>query len=176
MKNQNFNIEKIKSIIPESHNMWDASEKTIYAIASQWASYGFSFHEVWDWAIMGYTNPNEVYQLKQMGYDILNIHQTIKTICEEKFANVADVSIDEDGKKVYINHIEVFEKEKGIGTAILNTITFLADTMKKNVYLTATDSLGSDLNRLLRFYERFGFQFKEKQWENTLYYMVREKY
>jgi len=53
---------------------------------------------------------------------------------------------------------------QGIGTKIMTMVTDYADEKEKPIYLTADTSFGgTSVNRLIRFYKRFGFQKNDNQ-------------
>jgi len=66
-------------------------------------------------------------------------------------------------KRYYImlHKIEVSSeiRESGLGTKVIDIICDFADRYDVKIYLTPSDLLGSDLKRLIGFYERFGFRF-----------------
>jgi len=69
--------------------------------------------------------------------------------------------IFEDPISVEFNNV-VINKEyrnKGITTDILNNVTEYADKENKIVTLTPAADYGSNLKRLKKFYQRFGFVF-----------------
>jgi GNAT superfamily N-acetyltransferase len=62
-------------------------------------------------------------------------------------------------KHIYLHKISLPEqyKNKGIGTQIMNILCQFSDNNKIDIMLEPTDSFGSDLSRLIKFYESFGF-------------------
>lgn len=60
---------------------------------------------------------------------------------------------------IYLEGIKVKHsfRNKGYGTTVLKRLIYYANRTNKVILLEATDSMGSDLNRLIKFYERFGF-------------------
>ena len=64
----------------------------------------------------------------------------------------------------YLESIVVDEgyRNKGIGTKLMKKVTQKCDSP---IYLLATSELGGDYQRLIRFYEKFGFE-KRKQPRN----------
>ena len=65
--------------------------------------------------------------------------------------------------------------EKGLGSRFMRKLTQLADEHRKIVFTQASSAMGSDLNRLINFYERFGFEIIETPLDNeTLQVMRRD--
>lgn len=65
--------------------------------------------------------------------------------------------------------------EKGQGSRFMRKLTQLADEHKKIVFVQASSAMGSDLNRLINFYKRFGFEIVETSLNNdTLQIMRRD--
>jgi GNAT superfamily N-acetyltransferase len=62
---------------------------------------------------------------------------------------------------LFLYKIEVSDdyKNNGLGTKVLNILCDFADDYNLKIYLTPSSSLGSELNRLIEFYKRFGFKF-----------------
>ena len=79
--------------------------------------------------------------------------------------------IFEDDDRIEFNQIVISKqsRNKGIATDILNTVIEYADQVKKIVTLTAADDYGSDLKRLKKFYQRFGFIFNHGKNRNFKY-------
>lgn len=67
------------------------------------------------------------------------------------------------GKTIFLHKISVQqgEKQKGVGTFIMNKIVQWCDENQFVCVLVPTDAFGSYLPRLINFYARFGFEFKK---------------
>ena len=67
-------------------------------------------------------------------------------------------------KHLYLHKISVPDeyKNKGIGTKIMQTICDFCDKEKLVCMLEPTSVFGSNLERLIHFYNRFGFIFSNK--------------
>lgn len=72
----------------------------------------------------------------------------------------ANVMVYEADTFLYLFELEVKEKKRGqgIGTAIMKRLIWYAKRVGKDVVLEASDALGTDLETVYRFYEKFGFQ------------------
>ena len=77
----------------------------------------------------------------------------------------------EDVSSIEFNQVVIYSsfRNSGIGTDILNTVTDYADRVNKLVTLTPADDYGSDLKRLKKFYQRFGFVFNKGKNRNFKY-------
>jgi GNAT superfamily N-acetyltransferase len=67
--------------------------------------------------------------------------------------------LDWKNKSIFIRHLIVPEDQRrlGIGSSILNQISNHADKHNLLTFLIPSDSFGSNLPRLIRFYQQFGF-------------------
>lgn len=65
---------------------------------------------------------------------------------------------------LYLSIIKVnpYNKYNGEGSKIMSKICKFCDENNLNITLTPTDIMGSDYDRLINFYKRFGFQFYEE--------------
>jgi len=70
---------------------------------------------------------------------------------------------------LYLDKIAIQEnnRKKGLGTEILNKICDFCDKENIMCSLEPTDFHGSDLVRLINFYERFNFKLENKYNENS---------
>lgn len=78
----------------------------------------------------------------------------------------------EKGKLVIILH-DIKSIKPGMGKKGMYELTNFADTHKLDIYLIASPSYGSDLDRLVKFYEKFGF-INMGKYSNMGYEMKRE--
>ena len=72
--------------------------------------------------------------------------------------------------------VPAIHRKKGIGTILINHILVLADSMKKDLFVSARPFgpfSTEKLDRLVGYYSRFGFEITDKGL-NTVY-MVRTK-
>ena len=69
------------------------------------------------------------------------------------------ICLTEHGKEVILDLIRVQEEKrgKGYGKWFMRELCRLADETRKEIKLTPSNELGSDLTRLIRFYQSFGF-------------------
>lgn len=70
------------------------------------------------------------------------------------------VAVSEADTFLYVEAIKVKEKyrNKGYGTKKMQEIIKYATDKNKSIILKASDAMGSDLDRLYEFYNRFGFK------------------
>tara|TARA_Y100000816_G_C25717433_1_gene378432 strand:+ start:53 stop:415 length:363 start_codon:yes stop_codon:yes gene_type:complete len=93
-------------------------------------------------------------------------------ILKTKYGDKIDkLHIFEDDDSIEFNQVVIHKtfRNTGIGSDILNTVTEYADRIGKLVTLTAADDYGSDLKRLKKFYQRFGFIFNHGKNRNFRY-------
>ena len=93
-------------------------------------------------------------------------------ILKSKYGNEIDkLHIFEDDDSIEFNQIVIrkISRNIGIGTGILNTVIEYADRTGKLVTLTPADDYGSNLKRLKKFYQRFGFIFNKGKNRNFKY-------
>tara|TARA_B100000900_G_C20538526_1_gene699384 strand:+ start:1114 stop:1476 length:363 start_codon:yes stop_codon:yes gene_type:complete len=93
-------------------------------------------------------------------------------ILKTKYAHEIDkLHIFEDDDSIEFNQVVIRKHSRniGIGSDILKTVTEYADRVGKIVTLTAADDYGSDLKRLKKFYQRFGFIFNHGKNRNFKY-------
>lgn len=76
----------------------------------------------------------------------------------EKLGCAVDVTIMRG--YLYLSSIKVTNKREGFGTKIMNELTSIADEYNLIITLTPSNSFGSSLTRLIKFYKRFGFRKK----------------
>lgn len=67
--------------------------------------------------------------------------------------------LDWKNKSIFIRHLIVPDDQRclGIGSSILNQFIYHADHQNLLIFLIPSDSFGSDLQRLIRWYQKFGF-------------------
>jgi hypothetical protein len=65
------------------------------------------------------------------------------------------------------------KQEKSLGSRFMRKLTQLADEHEKIVFTQASSAMGSDLNRLINFYERFGFKKVETSHNNNTLQVMR---
>lgn len=67
-------------------------------------------------------------------------------------------------KHIYLYKIGIPEylKNQGIGKQIMGILCQFCDNNKIDMRLEPTDSFGADLERLIKFYKSFGFEFVDK--------------
>lgn len=84
----------------------------------------------------------------------------LQGIIKTKYGNKIDklhIFEDEDSVEFNLIVIKKDQRNTGIATDVLNTVIDYADREGKIVKLTPADDYGSNLNRLKKFYKRFGF-------------------
>ena len=129
-------------------------------LAKQWLNSGLTdVIELEDWLMMGYIDPLEVKALKEAGYSVFYLSSWVSDQLPQIFGESVEYELDEHGKTVILDLIRVQEEKRGKGYAswFMRELCRLADETKKEIILTPSDALGSDLERLIRFYESFGF-------------------
>ena len=67
---------------------------------------------------------------------------------------------------IYLNTLKVANKTEGIGTKFMLELTKLADEYGITITVSPSDSYGSNLNRLIKFYKRFGFVSNSGRYRN----------
>ena len=145
-------LEELDGIVLSST---DADE-----LAKEWVQCGvIDKVELEDWMSMGYVDPVEVKQLKEAGHSIFYLSSWVSDQLPQIFGESVEYEIDEHGKEVILDLIRVTEEKRGKGQGrwFMEELCRLADETKKEIKLTPSDELGSDLERLIRFYESFGF-------------------
>lgn len=72
------------------------------------------------------------------------------------------VFVNETKKLIELGRISVppNQRGKGIGSKVMRDLTEWADANGYMITLVASDVYGSDLDRLIKFYERFGFEIE----------------
>lgn len=119
----------------------------------------------------GDTNTHGTHQLKEYIVTILRelLNENIKT---EINSIGVDLSISERSDKIHIFKIQVPKSDRklGLGTKAMTMLTDYADRTGKLITLSPSKDFGaSSLNRLVKFYKRFGFvQNKGKHKDYTL--------
>lgn len=90
-------------------------------------------------------NPNSVKQLEEL---LINKNKGVKLNLSDNgnFLNVSKIVVDPD------------KRNQGIGTNVMNEIINWADLNKKIVALTPDDSFGGNKNKLIKFYNKLGFE------------------
>ena len=129
-------------------------------LANRWVHCGVvDVVELEDWITMGYIDPVEVKQLKEAGYSTFYLSSWISDQLPQIFGESVEYEIDEHGKEVILDLIRVQEEKrgKGYGKWFMRELCHLADETRKEIKLTPSNELGSDLTRLVHFYESFGF-------------------
>lgn len=89
----------------------------------------------------------------------------------------ANVIVYEADTFLYLFELEVEKKKRcqGIGTAIMKRIIWYAKRVGKDIVLEATDALGTRLEDVYRFYEKFGFQkgsLERVPYRHNMFYKV----
>lgn len=82
--------------------------------------------------------------------------------------------LDDYGEYWELVELVVYKgQEKGLGSRFMKKMTQMADEYKKIVFTMASSDMGSDLNRLVNFYERFGFEKVETTHNNSTLQVMR---
>lgn len=85
------------------------------------------------------------------------------------------LEVSESDTFIYLLFIEVKDKVrgKGFGTNAINKIINYANKKKKPIILTATDAVGTDINKLIKYYKKFGFKYSKLEvgYRHNMYYM-----
>lgn len=118
--------------------------------------------EIREWAMIGYDNPTQVKKLKSQGFDSLNINTYISTTLKEIYNHDSEkisYFLIDDGKEICLDLLMVVDKyhNQSHGKIFMQRLCELADYTYKDITLTPSSEFGSDLDRLVRFYARFGF-------------------
>lgn len=112
-----------------------------------------------------------------MGFFIIFICDMLENIIKSKFGKYLDsVEIKETNTSAIINKIAIKKdfQNSGIGTELMKTITDYADRVNLTLALEPSSDFGSDKNRLVQFYKRFGFKMNQGYHSSDLdYSMVR---
>ena len=78
-----------------------------------------------------------------------------------QYPTSTDLLVDMDMKNhaIFVRHIIIPESQRclGIGSSIFHQITKHADQHNLLTFLIPSDSFGSEMPRLIRFYQQFGF-------------------
>lgn len=82
---------------------------------------------------------------------------SIKELNKKYKDKVQRLNVYELPDKISIDLIIVKDKNKGVGTDIMNDIIEYANKVKKIIILTPSDEFGGDKDKLINFYKRFGF-------------------
>lgn len=155
--------ERIAEILPELLNYPDEAniDANYYKIEAQkWIDYGFTDHiEIWDWLCNGYNDPAKIITLKEQGQMCWEVTDFTKNKILEKYGDKAVVDIKEDIDCIYLELLHVKVRNHGIGTQIMHEICDIADSLNKSIILIPTAELNSEYNRLVNFYNRFGFKW-----------------
>lgn len=86
------------------------------------------------------------------------------------------VGIEPDNMEstLYFNRLFSRDKNLGIGTTLMNEVVDFLDQHNFSVILEVNPYFGMDLDRLIGFYERFGFLVKFRTLHGSL--MVRQQH
>lgn len=162
----NMQIQKMIECLPELLNEWGMSEEELYSIALQWINNGIiSYIELWDWIQLGYADAEEVRELKDEGFEVSEMETYVNDTLLSEFDGKVSFVIKEFGKRIDLELLMVEEgyRQQGYGTTFLSLLCALADATHKTIHLFPTSEFGSDFDRLVAFYERFGFIIDEEK-------------
>ena len=100
------------------------------------------------------------------------------TLSKEKYKGIIKKLVMEyTSKDKTINLTQIYiqkkEQNKGYGIKVMNDICYFADEHRLRIKLYPTIIFGSDMERLEKFYERFGFRYREVKSKVDLGYMTR---
>ncbi len=85
------------------------------------------------------------------------ITETISDIKQTYSDSLSKFNVSEYDDSIRISLIVVNDKNQGIGTKIMQDIISYADSVGKTITLTPSSDFGGSVNRLKKFYKRFGF-------------------
>lgn len=156
--------KKIAKVLPEALNYpKDDYEDPYYlAIAEQWIAEGFtSSMDVWDWIMAGYTNPKEAKFFSNLGVEAYDVDKLTLLLIKNIYKDKIEIKITENSKTIFLEYIRVVKEGEGTGTKVMTTICNIADMLGKAIELVPSSEFGSSYERLLGFYSRFGFRFKD---------------
>ena len=90
---------------------------------------------------------------------ILHENQQIESTLRKGFPEVRFVC-EEDTVKFVLTVMLIQEKRRGQGEAkeFMKELIKLAKKYKKDIYLSASDAYGGDVNKLVKFYKSLGFR------------------
>ena len=85
----------------------------------------------------------------------------LKSNLQRKFPVKINFSVGFDASYFYISMIVVNQKSRnmGVATKVINNVIEFANSNELNIRLLPSNVFGSDLIRLIEFYESFGFKF-----------------
>jgi len=115
--------------------------------------------------------------------NIINIIQeeynnlSIEGILSDKYNVILDIYEKPDYLILSRIIIPKEERNKGIGTSVMNDIIDYANKNKKDIFLTPSGDFGGNKNRLIEFYKNLGFVFnkgKNRDYRSTEL-MVKKK-
>lgn len=75
-----------------------------------------------------------------------------------KYPVILGISCNDGNIRISTILVEKSQRNKGIGTAVMNEIIAFADQNKLSISLTPSSILGGNLRRLKSFYRKFGFR------------------
>lgn len=176
MSSEDFFIKKIVNILPDALNEYGQSEDYYIDIAKSWCDYGIKDScEVWDWIMIGYEEPAEVFRLKLLGYNSIQMAEICSIILNKGFKEDVNFRVIDKYREVELAFIEVHSKNCGIGTQFLNKLCEIADFFNKDIKLFPTNQFGSEYDRLVNFYRRFDFDYiKEPNIRDSNKIMIRK--
>ena len=95
---------------------------------------------------------DEIYELNEEWQKISD------KLYKEGISVKANISLkDYTTKSLFLMDIKALKDTPGLGTKGMMELISFADKHKLPTWLLASSSYGSDLDRLVKFYERFGF-------------------
>lgn len=156
--------KRIAELLPEALNYpKEDYEDTYYLdIAEQWIAEGFtSSMDVWDWIMAGYKNPKEAKFYRGLGMEAYNVDKLTLNLINHIYGDKVETRITEDSKTIFLEYIRVKKEGEGAGTKVMKSICNIADMFGKAIELVPSSEFGSNYERLLGFYSRFGFKFKD---------------
>ena len=114
-----FQLEKMKEIVPELLHNYDLTMDELEGIVNNWYEYGVrKASELWDWVMMGYSNPIEVKQLKEKGFSELTIAYYLDDYFKEVKSQPIEFKLVEFGKDVSLEFLWIHPtfRQQGYGT------------------------------------------------------------
>jgi len=99
--------------------------------------------------------------------DIINIikEEYDNISIESKLSNKYNILLDiyENPEYIVLSRIIIpkEDRNKGIGTSVMNDLIDYANTNKKDIFLTPSGDFGGNKNRLINFYKNLGFVFNK---------------
>ena len=85
-----------------------------------------------------------------------NIKSKLSQLSDDAKKEGVVLSISLSGDKIILHHIE--SNEKGKGSLVMQNLIDFADNEKLKIGLIASPNYGSDIDRLIGFYKKFGFE------------------